>query len=90
MLVSTDISTIENEYSIHILAVEYDPEGSDTNKEKITLLASHASGDQSPLDLGKLFRLKVNGRNKTLSGMLAMNVPTTFIKTFGFPNSTDS
>ncbi|MEI6672479.1 MAG: hypothetical protein WCL02_03880 [bacterium] len=42
-----------------------------------------------PLDLSKIFRLKVNGTNKTLPRSLPMNIPTTFTKTFGFPNSTD-
>jgi hypothetical protein len=76
-------------YSIRIVNIEYDPEGSDTNNEKITLLATHISGDQTPLDLSKIFRLKVNGTNKTLPRTLPMGVPTTFTKTFGFPNSTD-
>jgi len=70
--------------------IDYDPKGSDTNNEKITLLASHISGNQLPLDLTKTFRITVNGRNKTLSGTLPMNIPTTITKTFGFPNSTDS
>ncbi len=76
-------------YIIRITNVEYDPEGSDTNNEKITLLATSLSGDLAPLDLNKIFRLKVNGTNKTLPWMLPMNVPTTFTKTFGFPNSTE-
>lgn len=87
---SPDISLKIAEYTIHILAIDYDPKGADTNNEKITLLASNSSGDSTPLNLSKDFRLKVNGRNKTLSGMLEMEVPTTFTKTFGFPNSTDS
>ncbi|MCX6824807.1 MAG: hypothetical protein NTY80_01155 [candidate division SR1 bacterium] len=82
--------SITGQYSIHILNVDYDPEGSDTNNEKITLLASHISGDVSPLDLSKVFRLKVNGTNKTLPWLLPINTPTTFTKTFGFPNSTSS
>jgi hypothetical protein len=69
--------------------IEYDPEGSDTNNEKITLVATHRSGNQTPVDLSKTFRLKVNGTNKTLPWMLPVDVPTTFTKTFGFPNSTD-
>ena len=69
--------------------MDYDPEGSDTNNETITLLATNLSGDQTPLDLSTIFRLKVNGTNKTLPRILPMNVPTTFTKTFGFPNSTD-
>ena len=88
ILVSTDISTIVDEYIIQILDIEYDPEGSDTNNEKITLLARHISGDQHPLDLSKTFRLKVNGTNKTLPRILPMDTPTTFTKTFGFPNTT--
>ena len=76
-------------YTIHITNVDYDPEGSDTNNEKITLLATNLSGDMTPLDLSTIFRLKVNGTNKTLPRILPMNTPTTFIKTFGFPNSTD-
>ena len=88
--VITDISWILQQYTIHILNIDYDPEGSDTNNEKITLLATNISGDQTPLDLSKIFRLKVNGTNKTLPRILPMNVPTTFVKTFGFPNSTDN
>ena len=86
---TTDISWIENQYTIRITNIDYDPEGSDTNNEKITLLATNLSGDQTPLDLSKIFRLKVNGTNKTLPRILPMNTPTTFTKTFGFPNSTD-
>ena len=81
--------SITGEYTIRILDIEYDPEGSDTNNEKITLLATHSSGDQTPLDLSKTFRLKVNGTNKTLPRTLSMDTPTTFTKTFGFPNSTE-
>lgn len=66
----------------------YDPEGSDTNNEKVTLLATNISGDTTPLNLNSIFRLKVNGTNKTLPWTLPMNVPTTFTKTFEFPNST--
>ncbi len=40
--------------------------------------------------MSKTFRVQVNGRNKLLSGRLPMDTPTTFTKTFGFPNSTDS
>lgn len=88
--VVTDVSSIGDEYVIDILSVDYDPEGSDTNNEKITLFATHISGKQLPLDLSKIFRLKVNGTNKTLPRILPMNTPTTFTKTFGFPNSTVS
>jgi len=76
------------EYIISIVDVVYDPEGSDTDNETVTLLAHHISGDTTSLDLSKNFRLKVNGTNKTLPRTLPMNVSTTFIKTFGFPNST--
>ncbi len=86
----TDISWILNQYTIRILNIDYDPLGSDTNNEKVTLLATNISGDATPLDLSKTFRLKVNGTNKTLPRILPMNVPMTFTKTFGFPNSTDS
>lgn len=89
-LVSTSIQPTIDQYRIDILNIDYDPEGSDTDNEKIILQATHISGDMTPLDLNKTFRLTINGRNKTLSGMLPMNVPTTFTKTFGFPNSTDS
>ena len=88
--VATSGLSIENDYTIEIIDIDYDPPGSDTDNEKITLLASNISGDQTPLDLSKIFRIKVNGTNKTLPWTLPMNVPTTFTKTFGFPNSTDS
>ncbi|MEI7558016.1 MAG: hypothetical protein WCJ45_04235 [bacterium] len=39
--------------------------------------------------MSKTFRLKVNGTNKTLPRTLSMDTPTTFTKTFGFPNSTE-
>lgn len=81
--------TITGLYTIQILHVEYDPPGSDTNNETITLLAHHNSGDTTPLDMSKIFRVKVNGSNKLLSWWLPMDTPTTFTKTFGFPNSTD-
>ena len=87
---TTTISSTPDQYTIQILHVDYDPPGPDTNNEKITLLATNISGDQTPLDLSKTFRLKVNGTNKTLPWILPINVPTTFIKTFGFPNSTDN
>lgn len=87
---STATGFIPQEYTIHILDVGYDPEGSDTDKEWIVLQATHISGNQSPLDLSKVFRLKVNGVNKTLPRTLPIGVPTTFTKTFGFPNSTKS
>lgn len=77
-------------YTIRITNVDYDPEGSDTNNEKVTLVATNLSGDMTPLDLSNIFRLKVNGTNKTLPRILPMNTPTTFTKTFGFPNSTDN
>ncbi len=85
---SISISWILQNYTIHIVDVVYDPEGSDTDNEKITLLATNISGDTTPLDLNKNFRLQVNGTNKTLPWILPMNIPTTFTKTFGFPNST--
>ena len=75
-------------YTIQILDVVYDPEGSDTDNETITFLAHHISGDTTPLDLSKTFRLNINGTNKTLPWILPMDKPTTFKKTFGFPNST--
>ncbi len=87
---TTSTSLALDQYTIHILAIDYDPPGSDTNNEKITLLATNTSGDMTPLDMSKIFRLKVNGSNKLLSGYLQMNIPTTFTKTFGFPNSTKS
>ena len=83
-------SLVPDDYTLHILAIDYDPDGSDTNNEKITLLATSNVGNPAPLDLSKLFRLKVNGTNKTLPWILAMDTPTTFTKTFGFPNSTAS
>lgn len=88
--ISIEDSKILHEYTIRILDIDYDPKGADTNNEKITLLATHISGDQTPLDLSKVFRLKVNGTNKTLPRILPMDIPTTFTKTFGFPNTTKS
>ncbi len=89
-LLPTSATIVPEQYTIHIVGLEYDPPGTDTNNEKITLLATNNSGDATPLDMSKTFRVKVNGSNKLLSGYLDMNVPTTFTKTFGFPNSTKS
>ena len=89
MINSTNNSGIINNYIIHILSVDYDPEGSDTNNEKVTLLATSKLGWSNPLDLNSVFRLTVNGTNKTLPRSLPMDIPTTFTKTFWFPNSSD-
>ncbi|MEI7919129.1 MAG: hypothetical protein WCH65_02745 [bacterium] len=82
MINSTNNSGIINNYIIHILSVDYDPEGSDTNNEKVTLLATSKLGWSNPLDLNSVFRLTVNGTNKTLPRSLPMDIPTTFTKTF--------
>lgn len=86
--VATDVSGIFQQYTIRVMDVDYDPEGSDTDNETVTLLATNNFGNSAPIDLGKIFRLKVNGTNKTLPRILPMNIPTTFKKTFWFPNST--
>ena len=88
--ITADISSPREGYTIKILNIDYDPDGVDTNNEKITLLATTTLGSSLPLDLNKVFRLKVNGTNKTLPRILPLNIPTTFTKTFGFPNSTAS
>ena len=70
-------------YTLKILDIDYDPEGSDTNNETITIQSSSSTS----LDLSQL-RLKVNTTNKTLSGIIAPGETLTITKTFGFPNST--
>lgn len=62
-----ETGTITGLYTIQILHVEYDPPGSDTNNESITLFAHHISGETTPLDMSKVFRVKINGTNKLLS-----------------------
>ncbi len=79
-------SGLLDQYDIRIVDIVYDPPGSDTHNEQITLFATHRDGDTTPLDM-KWFKLVVNGNNKTLSGILLMNTPTIFTKTFGFPNT---
>jgi len=89
LITTWDSLSLDN-YTIHIVNIDYDPPWSDTNNEKITLLATNKDGHTTPVFISSLFRLKINGRNKTLSGILEMGIPTTFVKTFWFPNSTDS
>lgn len=69
-------------YDIRIDHVDYDPEGFDTNNEKITLIMDN----WSPVDLSA-FHLLVNGTKKSLKEILVPWAPLTLVWTYWFPNS---
>lgn len=72
-----------HDYSLKILDILYDPEGTDTNNEVITI---QNTSSQS-LDMTKI-KMKVNTTNKKLSGVLEAGETKEFKGTFWFPNST--
>ena len=73
--------TIEK-YQVKIEDINYDPEGSDKDKESITLILTE--GDN--LDLN-LLTLNINGKKKKIKGTLKQGDSQTFIGNFGFPNT---
>jgi endonuclease YncB( thermonuclease family) len=73
------------EYQVKIVDILYDPEGSDTDNETITL----QNFSSQTLDLS-FIKLKINTTNKKLTGTLSAGETKTFKGTFGFPNSTKS
>lgn len=90
---STETSIVENEenssqtlnlenYQVKIEHIDYNPEGSDKDKESITIILTQGEH----LDLG-LLTLNINGKNKKMKGILEQGVSQTFIGNFGFPNS---
>ena len=72
-----------SDYQISITHIDYDPDGSDTWNETITI----QSNSSKPLDLSKI-KMKVNATNKKLTGILDPHSSITLKWTFGFPNST--
>lgn len=72
-----------SDYQISISHIDYDPDGSDTWNETITI----QSNSSKPLDLSKI-KMKVNTTNKKLTGILDPHSSITLKWTFGFPNST--
>ena len=69
-------------YKVRITNIDYDPEGSDTNNEKITLVMEN----WSPVDLSQ-FHILINGTKKKLKETLVPWTPLTLIWTYWFPNS---
>lgn len=72
-----------SDYQISISYIDYDPEWSDTWKEKITI----ESNSEKALDLAKI-KMKVNSTNKKLNWILEPYSSITLEWTFWFPNST--
>lgn len=72
---------IEN-YQIKIEHIDYDPEGSDTGKESITMILTQGES----LDLS-LLTLNINGKTKKMKGVLEQGISQTFVGNFWFPNS---
>lgn len=73
--------TIEK-YQVKIEDINYDPEGSDKDKESITLILTEGNN----LDLS-LLTLNINGKKKKMKGILKQGISQTFIGNFGFPNT---
>lgn len=71
----------ENNYQVKIEDLVYDPPGTDSKKESITLLLT--KGDQ--LDLKKT-TLSIDGKNKKINGILNYGESKTLVGSFGFPN----
>ena len=70
------------DYQVKIEDLIYDPPGSDTNKETITLLLTKGEG----LDLKKT-TLVIDGKNKKINGILKYWESKTLVGNFGFPNT---
>lgn len=79
---NTTIHTDRFSYAIQITDIEYDPEGSDTDKEKITLMMENWSA----VDLSQ-FHILINGTKKKLKDTLLPATPSTLVWTYWFPNS---
>ncbi len=70
------------DYQVKIEDVIYDPPGTDTNKESITLLLT--KGEE--LDLKKT-TLVIDGKNKKINGILKYWESKTLVGSFWFPNT---
>lgn len=66
-----------NNYQVKIEDIDYDPEGSDTGKESITMILTQGES----LDLS-LLTLDINGKNKKMKGVLEQGVSQTFVGNF--------
>lgn len=68
---------------IDIIDIVYDPEGSDTDREMITLVMT---GWQSSVDVSKLY-LRFGTTKRYLNGMLYSNIQITLTGNYQMPNS---
>ena len=78
-----DDSFNPSDYQISITHIDYDPDGSDSWNESITLKSSSSKA----LDLSKI-KMKVNATNKKLTWILEPYSSITLTWSFWFPNST--
>ena len=76
-------SFIPSDYQISITHIDYDPDGTDSWNETITI----QSNSSKALDLSKI-KMKVNATNKKITWTLEPNSILTLKWSFGFPNST--
>lgn len=76
-----ELLNLEN-YQVKIEDIDYDPEGSDKDRESITMILTQ--GER--LDLS-LLTLNINGKKKKMKGVLKQGISQTFVGNFGFPNS---
>src|SRR3989338_3778544 len=77
------VNTLWQQYDIDIQHITFNPTGNDTNKESITLTLRGAT---EPVDVTD-FRLLVNGKKKSIKGILLPNQAMTLFGTFGFSNT---
>ena len=72
-----------SDYQISIIHIDYDPDGTDSGNETITI----QSNSSKALDLSKI-KMKVNATNKKITWTLEPYSTLTLKWSFGFPNST--
>ena len=72
-----------SDYQISITHIDYDPDGTDSGNETITI----QSNSSKALDLSKI-KMKVNATTKKITWTLEPNSILTLKWSFGFPNST--
>jgi len=72
-----------SDYQLSIVHIDYDPDGTDSGNETITI----QSNSSKALDLSKI-KMKVNATNKKITWILEPNSTLTLKWSFGFPNST--
>ena len=75
---------------VTILGIEYDPEGSDTNRETITVVLNSGGQEHREGFLSKQRYLKIGSIKRYLSGDVQLQVKHTFTGSFGFPNTSKS